>query len=890
MDVVFGLWADGGASPDHGGGATGALGQPVLGPLGLVELLETQLGLGGPAAPQVVRVAAFQAVLEGLDGPRFWSRSLATDPWSTAQTLLAWRDDLVGLGWLHDRDWTAPRLRDLAAASRAADAMPDGLTDRIANLLRRLEFRTSPPLAKLRLIDRPEVMASPLRRLVERLAALGCSIEVVHPVPAAPPHTSLGKLQRWLLGACEITDADGADGTVTLASSASEPLAAEVVGQWFAKFGEGGATLIAQDADTDLLDHGLSGAGQPRAGRSIRSVHRGSLQLLLLAFKGTWAPFDPHALMELLVFPDSPIAPRAARRLAGALEQAPGRGGPEWTNAWTAIEEREHELADGDADRLALIAPRLARWRAWAEPQIADPVAGMELTQALSLCDQVGAWAARRLAATRGALHAATASLAEQVRSALAALGRERLPRLLVERVIDQAMADGLANPAACAEAASWRTVAHAGAVWGPTSRVVWWNFTRTDEGAAKTPWTQTERDELIAAGCRADPPTLPAAAASAAWERAVLNARETLTLFAGGLDCSSDEQVHPLAHRLKAALDVVGVRTALETALRQPALTLAGVVLERLPVVPRPLPAARFEWAAPEGFSARADAVGQSATSLERLLSCQLMWALRHVAGLRPGRVRSIPDANQLLGNLAHAIAREVFTPGPPPDPQAASAQAAALLEGLIDELAAPLRLPEAATELNFARQRLPAAMAALARSLADNDLVVEAAELQVSGAFEHLLSLRGAADLVARDRSGRIVIIDLKWTRSEAKRVAELKDGLSVQLATYGALLSPGAPYRAGYFLLNQRQFLTLRDSGLVGRLVDGARSFADTWDGIRSDWAAWQQSAVQGRILASGVDGYEAVLPADLAVRREVRCDYCDYSTLCRVRGLA
>ncbi len=265
-------------------------------------------------------------------------------------------------------------------------------------------------------------------------------------------------------------------------------------------------------------------------------------------------------------------------------------------------------------------------------------------------------------------------------------------------------------------------------------------------------------------------------------------------------------------------------------------------------------------------------------------------MWALRHVARLRPGRVRSISDANQLLGNLAHAIAREVFTPGPPPDPQAASAQAAALLEGRIDELAAPLRHPEAATELTFARQRLPAAMAALARSLADNDLVVEAAELQVSEAFENLLSLRGAIDLVTRDRSGRIVIIDLKWTRSEVKRVAELKEGLAVQLATYGALLSRDAPYRAGYFLLNQRQFLTLRNRGLVGRLVDGSRSFAETWDGIRSDWAAWRQSAGQGRLLASGVDGYESVLPAGLTVRREVRCDYCDYSTLCRVKGLA
>src|SRR3546814_15293237 len=85
------------------------------------------------------------------------------------------------------------------------------------------------------------------------------------------------------------------------------------------------------------------------------------------------------------------------------------------------------------------------------------------------------------------------------------------------------------------------------------------------------------------------------------------------------------------------------------------------------------PLPVARAVWMTPAGFAVRVANVTESATSLESVLSCQLMWALRHVARLRPGRVRSIPDANQLLGNLAHALAREVFLPGTPPDPQAA-------------------------------------------------------------------------------------------------------------------------------------------------------------------------------------------------------------------------
>jgi ATP-dependent helicase/nuclease subunit B len=63
MDIVFGLCADGGAVPDHGGAGVGALGAPVVGPAGLVDILETAYGLSGPTSPRIIRIAAWQAAL-----------------------------------------------------------------------------------------------------------------------------------------------------------------------------------------------------------------------------------------------------------------------------------------------------------------------------------------------------------------------------------------------------------------------------------------------------------------------------------------------------------------------------------------------------------------------------------------------------------------------------------------------------------------------------------------------------------------------------------------------------------------------------------------------------------------------------------------------------------
>ncbi|HEV7416132.1 MAG TPA: hypothetical protein VGN98_08235, partial [Tianweitania sediminis] len=532
MDIVLGLHADAGAWPDHGGAGAAASGAPVVGPNGLVEILETARGLGAPSVANVVRIAAFQAALEGLEGPpRFWGRSLEVDGWAAARTLLRWRDELVDAGWASSSTWTGRRLADLAAADAAAADLSPGLADRVATLVADLANKPKLPIRRLRLIDPRSVHSAGWRRLLDRLEACGVAIEQLSPIPAAPADTALGRLQRWLTGAGPIEG--GPDGTVTIATSASAALAAEVTGQLFAERGDREAVLIAQDADTHLLDHGLCAAGQPRAGRSRASAHRGSLQILLLAFKIAWAPFDPRALMELLAFPTSPIAPRAARRLSEALEAAPGRGGPTWREAWIKIGEAEIAAAEGDRAKLKKANARLERWRAWVEPELADPVAGMPLQAALAACDRTVAWAGAHHATGGDQLYAATVVLAGDVRAALVKLGRDALPRTLVERIIDQALDIGHDNPEAVAEAARWRCVPQPGGVWAPAETVVWWNFRTTQEGFHRQPWSQSEREELAKGGCPVGDMDLAGRAASTAWERAVLQARGNLLFIA---------------------------------------------------------------------------------------------------------------------------------------------------------------------------------------------------------------------------------------------------------------------------------------------------------------------------------------------------------------------
>src|SRR5690606_18190679 len=110
-----------------------------------------------------------------------------------------------------------------------------------------------------------------------------------------------------------------------------------------------------------------------------------------------------------------PVAPRAARRLAAALEEAPGRGDAAWDGAWAEIGAAELAEADGAAAEVRKANARLERWRAWADPDLACPVEGMPLAAALTACDRTIAWAAARHARDGDALYGATVALATDV-------------------------------------------------------------------------------------------------------------------------------------------------------------------------------------------------------------------------------------------------------------------------------------------------------------------------------------------------------------------------------------------------------------------------------------------------------------------------------------------
>ena len=892
MQLVFGWDLDGDAYPETVDG-TAALGAAVVGPAGLVDVLERWLGLGAPAAAQALRIAQYLSRLrEGGAADAFFAGSLAVDGWATARELLGWRDALVAGGWRGEpvTDGGA-RLQVLATLERHVRPLAPGSGDRLRAVREALlNERRRPPIAALRVVTPCHLLPPPWPALLDRLAALGVTVDGP-PAERAVGAGDLAALQARLLG--DRGAALVGDERVALLE-ADDPLqAAELTASWFATSADADAGLVLiRGEGSVLLDEAFHRLGLPRPGCAGRSALRGPLQLLPLAFELAWQPFDPQRALELLLLPGSPVPPRVARCFAEALREAPGIGGPAWQAAREAALERWAAKLGQEGLVGAELQRRLqadeAGWRDWLEASRFDPGTGMPAVEADRICRRVQGVMQRRAAATDDPLYgfgmAAATALAEAIQNA----GLGWLTRPQLARMIDSVLDQGAATASRAGEASPWAVVGGPGQIWRHAATVIWWDFVDPGTALPPDPWSTAERTALQAAGIGLDDRRSALARLTRSWRSAVLNAEERLLLVRPRRLAGKPTLAHPLWHELAAgrrADELARVTVDGAQALRQSRFGLLGNRDRRVALESLALPAVRADW------SVAADRIPplqrHSASSIERLLGCRLAWTLHSAARIRSGGLIVLPNDNLLIGNLAHAIAAELFRDRERLEATDVAEQATSLFDRLLPLMAAPLLQPGQETVRHRARAGIAAGLTTLVELLNEAELRVEGCEIErrvPDGDGE----LMGRLDMVCRAPDGSRVVVDLKWSTGSSRREAELAEGRSVQLALYAHLESAAsrATASSGFYMLRQRRLLHLGDGALPGRAVDGP-GLREVWQKV--DTARRQAFAAvrAGHVVAEGdalhelIDLESPALPGLVAT-----CAFCDYRQLCGV----
>lgn len=843
--ITFGLYLDGqrwAAPADN-------LGDVVVGPMGLLGILETQLGLVAMHPSAAERTIQYRDCLDALNTPsRFYHRSFALDPLGTAAWLLNWRDEWALHGceaprWEDALSSDAPsRLRDLAAVEqRARVAVSPNIAQRLEAIKYRLKVRT-PDIESVRVID-------PIDAFPARWQAVLKALPVVNAPPAAGAGAGfLGALQQRLERAAAGEGSEPIvwqdDGTVIVVQAETRALAV----QWVASRIAAPDTLLVAGSDGAWLDAHLAALGQARLGLKEISAFRPSMQVLFLVSELLWAPLNYHALVQFLTHPVCPLSGFARRRLAEKMAAAPGIGGAKWQQAIEDI------AAHAGSDRAQEVAEQIAFWV--QHPRF-NPEAGAPLAHVADRVARLVEFFRGRLGDTDEAQRLGFITGDAQCQACLDALnaliaqGHTLIHPRQLQKLVAQATGAGVPNPLWPAEVGAGQVVSQSGAVIRPAARVIWWQMSLA-ELPSPLPWSAAEVRALTQAGVCLLEPSQQLEQIAHAWLRPVMAARDQLVLVLP----PASEEVHPLWQMIVAVVDAPKVTTL------EDLLSSGGEGLRA--VVPMPLAAPKRWWQLPADVSV-ALRPRESFSSLEQLLFNPYQWLLRYPAALRPSKLISLGSDFLLFGNLAHGLIERYFRRD---DALTMSEDAfkvwfAGAFDTLIDQEGALLRMPGRGADLAHFRTRLMRALEMLRAHVRQAGVVAVVPERALEGNFEGG-TLAGFADLVMQSAAAAPAIVDMKWSGGK-KYPEKLRLNRHLQLAIYAELFrqQTGQWPSVAYYLLDRARLLAPDDRGFPEAETIPSANGENTTQLWRRFLATWRWRAAQIR------DGrFEVVLEATIA----------------------
>ena len=853
---------------------TTELGGVTLGPLGLLGVLETQLGLPGVVATSADVLMAYRACLVEADLPgRFYRASLALDPINVSRALLEWRATMYEHGWDGCFAADAPsRLRDLGAVERLAlTRVPPCRGQRVRRATAALaQLHTQ--IEGIELLDDVAELPVVWREL---LHALGHSQAAgVTPVPQAAIGTDLRIVQQTLADLA-VSPPSGrvglaGDGTFVLLRGASRDVTAQAVAECViaacaAGHDRDGALLIAE-RDGIVLDNACERAGLPRAGFQHYSRFRAVTQVLKLGLSLVWRPVSPHLLLQFLIHPVGPLARHVRDDLADAVAQQPGVGGRKWRDALRDIEARMRDRFGADAKAIAAVKSAIDDWLGGErfDPAVGAPVAA--LARRAQLCST---YLAIRMNAvddeTDRGLFANALAQSEALLRALKALveqGQTHVDRIELDRLIDE-VASVAPDPNTFAQARHVRATTDPATVTRTWPRVYWWDLAPPARDIGY-PWSRKEIAWLRANGVALFDVDTVLEQRTRQWLRPILNARDHVTLVVH----DSEQGYHPLWTQISNLFDGF-VEVRVDDALLNGA-AMPGIGVASRPLAINALPAPRRWWTLPDDAKIPRREV-ESYSSLSKLFDWPHGYVLRYAARLRPGRAQDLADGPRLYGNLAHGLFERFFNDNPlwaMLDAQGVRGWFAKDLPALIETEGAVLLEPGRGVDKQRVGTTLERALVALIEHLRGAGIETVRSEFHGEVPFKGI-RLGGDIDLLLTDRRGREIVLDVKWG-SESYRASDLSANRQLQLALYSYLRRAKQRWPdQAYFIIESGHVLAQNANVFPDAVTHAAangEAIADLWRRIEAsyDWRWRQLDAGRIEVNVSGTEQTVDSLP--------------------------
>lgn len=910
MKILFGMNLDGSVWND----GEASIGYVRTGPMGLLGILESSLGLSKPSLHPVRRIDGYMKRLEENDHESKWyHRSFVVDPWSTAREMLMWRDELVEAGWKGDLSSSgSPRLDSLSELERIDLHLPLGRADKLREVVDCLKDNAPAYIESITLVEAKDMLPPVWQEVVMLLEEQGTVVDGWKEPLAGEFSSNLSIIKTCSCGGTVESVLSDSDDSLVLLKADNEWEAADHLALWLASREDNRDVTIICGMDTGVLDRALERHGLPSLGRAEPSNWRESQQILPLVFANAWKPVDIRLMTELLSLTLSPLPNWVCRHLMNAISQEPGVGGRAWGKALDRIAERRREELIEKKDEKAeeKVESFIKGIQSLLVENRFDPIEGIPEEKLRQRCQIVVEWLGWRIESDP--------SLAEVVGHAREiqelAKGKGSIQKITLERMLDTVIGAGSVSDEIYEEAGAWNVVDHPGQIVNPCGEIVWWGF---NDSAAYMPtfWSEDERLVLKSDGIFLEESRNLRRREAYSWKQGLMCAEKRfMAIHIAQLD-GEETYHHPYWDSIWCmAEEVMGssaedfiddclVKECKDFDYRRD-WSFAGrsSVLEKAP-----------EWEAQqmkEEHYVPESAIGVperlSYSQMSTLIGCPMKWALEYHARLRLSDSQVLPTGNQMIGSLCHRIIEELYEKDEVLDRDEACRKAEELYDSLLPSMASELLLDVNAMERKRHRTAVVEAVGQLIEALKRHGLRIEKTEAPLEGIMDGIPFI-GYADLLLRDSFDNVYVLDLKWSSYSKYRKEEIEGGSALQLATYAWMIRTSGYsdlVDAGYFMLAQGELLSdSRD--LADDVIESPNTLEEIWDmgtaSYRDVWDHLSSGLVEVRGVEELISSIEEGLIEEKvreALKNQYRdrgmlyqkppCNFCDFSRLCGMAG--
>ena len=787
MGIYFGLNYTQNAFVDfntHGGIC---LDHTVVGPEGLLSLLELYLGIHHEDISVTDRQAAYYAAFRKTmaKGQNIFSDSWEKNGLGVSNECLQWRDALRGSGWQAQMQQPSPRLQVLAQVEN--DFHVPALGDRLERMLPLLQQQNPLPSNSTIFVASNDKKGLPptIVNLLNQLQATGTEIVYESDAVIAPAGSNLSRIQKLLVSNESEDSLNAKDPSFKIWEFSTDLDAARYVASQSKD-----SFNVYVTADGKLLDNVQRMLQQPTSGSSITNAHPQIAQLFKLGLSLFEYPFNIRNLISWLLVPIHPIKSELRRDLVKVLLSTGGYNNKEYKEAIdTYLQQLQNEAADEEQAEAAIKKVNHS-----LEIFIPTPKAsGVDRQTLLQFINSLNAWSGmmsnledmnpinRSQLAKVGGLCKSLGSIVEE----------EADDAVIPFRKLEgwtSALYSGTEFSVYDCEAGSRWTVTSSN-IAEPADKILWTDCYNSSIFVSSTDFlNEVEKTALAQQGCQFWSNADFNKAMMRAMLRPVLMCKKQLTLIVTHTSKGETVAKHPLIIRLEKAFpeSLVVVREQPDNhKAEKKTIKIVNNYSDAIEVKIKNKQL--VEMPATESYS-----------SLDNLIQYPLDYVMDRILKLRDRSSTEMDAVSTVKGNVAHAVIEELFKGSAQEIESNINDHYMETLQRMTEEKGAILLLQENIIEWRLFSDQLKECLDALLQIIQANDLTVLGREHRVSNTIGLMKdkaldpTVNGFVDMTLQNQQGEIVVFDFKWTSSRKYHKGLLEKNTSMQLALYEYLIS--------------------------------------------------------------------------------------------------